>query len=69
MMYFQIDEKYSWKVIVLTIHGREPEKVASMPLLMSKGRKGEEKSCLRSYDVNLSPSTYNEISIIYGIQA
>ena len=40
MMYFQIDEKYSWKVTVSISHGREPQEVA---LLMSKGRKGKGK--------------------------
>ena len=40
MMYFQIDEKYSWKVTVSISHGREPQEVA---LLMSKGRKAKGK--------------------------
>ena len=44
MMYFQINERYSWKVIVLIHLGTEPQEVASIPLLMSKGskRKGKE---------------------------
>ena len=37
MKYFQIDETYSWKVIVLIHHRKEPQEVAS---LLSNGRKG-----------------------------
>ena len=29
----------------------------------------QQGACLRSYDVGLSPSTYNEISIIFGIES
>ena len=32
------------------------------------GDESEQGSCLRSYSVGLSPSTHNEISIIYGIE-
>ena len=32
------------------------------------GNEDEEGVCLRSYSVDLSPSTHNEISIIYGIE-